>query len=105
MNHHVKPLITTILVFNPCLLSHQITVIGNEMCVQRPLFANVWSQIEQIQVIFTHLEVVNRGSEAQLQVGEKIFFKCSAVSVKVGGSLCSTKSKYLRYGRPHSCGR
>ena len=40
------------------------------MCVQILSLANVWSKIKQIWVIFTHLEVVGRGSETQLQVGE-----------------------------------
>ena len=31
---------------------------------------NVWAHIRQIWVIFIHLEVVGRGSETQLQVGE-----------------------------------
>ena len=41
-------------------------------------FANFWSQIQQIWVIFTYLwveithEVVGRSSETQLQVGENL---------------------------------
>ena len=49
-------------------------------------------------------------SETQLQVGE-IFYKLTyrgkgniRLTFKVGGSLCFTESKYLLYGRPHSCG-
>ena len=30
---------------------------------------------------FHQLEVVDRGSDTQLQVGENIFFKCSALRV------------------------
>ena len=40
-----------------------------EMSAYTPRFANVWSQI---MTIFHPLEVVCRGSETQLQVGEQI---------------------------------
>ena len=40
------------------------------MYVQTSRFANVWSQIKQIRVIFSHLNVVSRGSDTQLQVAE-----------------------------------
>ena len=38
------------------------------------IFANVWSQIKQIMRFFNPPEVVDRGSETQLQVGEKYVF-------------------------------
>ena len=48
-----------------------------EMCVEISRFPNIGSQIKQIGVIVTHLEVVCRGIETQLQVGD--FFECSAL--------------------------
>ena len=48
-------------------ISDQINVIGNEMSVYISRFANVWSQIKHICVLFKPVEVVGRGSETQLQ--------------------------------------
>ena len=43
------------------------------MSVQASSFRHVWFYIKQIWVIFTHaVEIVSRGSETQLQVGENI---------------------------------
>ena len=42
------------------------------MRVSTSRFANVWSQIKQIKNNFHPLDVVGRGSETQLQVGENL---------------------------------
>ena len=39
------------------LINDQITAIENKMSVQTSQFANVWSQIKQIRVIFTQLKL------------------------------------------------
>ena len=39
------------------------------------IFANVWLPIKQLNINFCPLEVVGRGSETQLQVGENLNFK------------------------------
>ena len=57
-------------VFLICLLAGWI---ANEICVQTSIFANVWSQINKINMSNFHpLEVVCRGSETQVQVGENL---------------------------------
>ena len=40
------------------LVDQKITVIGNEMSVQTARFANIWSQIKQISVIFSYLKLL-----------------------------------------------
>ena len=52
-------------------LFRYITVIGNEISVQTSRFTNARSQIEHVSN-FHPLEVVGRGSETQLQVGENL---------------------------------
>ena len=42
------------------------------MCVSTSTFAIFWSQIKQIGVIYSHMEVVGRGSERQLQGGDNL---------------------------------
>ena len=53
-----------------CILPDQITVIENEISIQT-YFLNVCSQIEMSN--FHPLEVVGRGSDAQLQVGGNLY--------------------------------
>ena len=43
--------------FKIFLLPDKITVIGNEMSVETSRCGNFWSQIEQINLIFTHLNL------------------------------------------------
>ena len=43
--------------FHSVLLVDQITVIGNEMCVQISRFANICAQIIQIGVVFNRLKL------------------------------------------------
>ena len=43
--------------FKFILLANLITVIGNEMSVYSSRFANVWSHIKKIGVIFTHMKL------------------------------------------------
>ena len=39
-----------------------------------------WSQIKQIMIIFNPLEVVGRGSETQLHVGENLIYLTSGLN-------------------------
>ena len=48
---------------------------GRKMCVYTSRFANICAQIKHIYIYisnFQPLEVVGRGSETQLQVGENL---------------------------------
>ena len=42
------------------------------MNVLNPGCVNIWSQIKQIRFFFLTLEVVGRGGETQVQVGEEL---------------------------------
>ena len=53
-----KPPIQPESCFKSILLADQITVIVNGRCVQTSISANVWSEIKQIGVIFTHLKLL-----------------------------------------------
>ena len=43
--HRQAPLQSSLICF---FLPHQVTVIGNEICVYSAKFANLWSQIKQM---------------------------------------------------------
>ena len=53
----VHSLITTIVVFNPFYHPIKSLLLGIKMSAQTSKFANVWSQIWKISVIFTHLKL------------------------------------------------
>ena len=52
------------------------------MCVNTSRFTNLWSQIKQIIMINFHpLEVLGRGSDTKLQVGENLDHKNFTIAV------------------------
>ena len=65
-------LITTIIIFNLFYQPIKSLSLAKKCVSKHPRFSNVCAQIKQILVIFNHLEVVDRGSETQLQVGENV---------------------------------